>query len=436
MSELLRIAPEGDYADNALGRESIYSTYDVENEVDFLRRHSELPEARKAWYINENILKFVSEFAAEVSVQRLPGVITRDGRFDIAGVDMVDMTAETSALEGAGSRERAEYTGLTRVVKLLQQGVDQSESPESVRAAWASPCKGPDTNYSILFYFQVGSYDESLGGHPVVQRILRYDEKHGNFARTKKIYSGVQSLANQPWSSHQFSSAADFLNEPILLEGDEDIDRYIIEDLCGIDPYAFEFTQAFERRVSQDLEPLIHGYVSLALSMAQGRLEVTPDRLQELEDGLGKVFYWSKQIADYMKSDRYVVAETDMIVDVFDEKADEQYRTARDRGELTIDGGTSCPVVKSTSIYSMAEQQKKLCCTCPMCGRKVEAVIAHGKIRCPECRSEKSWKENADQNKVIDFSTYSHRSLMNVIQSGTIFGDVEQEEKDPISIAA
>lgn len=425
---MLRIVPEDVYSDTTIQRESIYSTYDVENEVDFLRRHSELPEARKAWYIEENLLKFASEFAAEVPVQRLPGVITHDGRFDIAGVDMVDMTAETSALAEAGPRERAEHSGLIRVVGLLQQGMSQSQSPESIRVAWSSPCKGADTNYSILFYFQVGSYDEGLGGHPVTQRILRYDEKYGNFARSKKIYSGVQSLANQPWTSHQFSTAEDFLNEPILFEGNEAIDNYVIEELCGIDPNALRFTQEFEQRVSQDLQPLIHGYVSLALSMAQGRLEVTPRRLQELEDGLGRIFYWSKQIADYMKSDRYSVAPTGMIVDVFDVKADDRYRAARDRGELTTDSGTSCPSVKSGSIYSMAEQQKKLCCTCPMCGRKVEAVIAHGKIRCPECRSEKRWKENTKDDNVIDFSRYA---TLNAAGSTG-----EQEDDGFISLAA
>jgi hypothetical protein len=342
--------------------QSIFDSYDVENEVRFIGKHTELPQPRLERYIKENILKFTSEFAAKVPAQRLPGTISRDGRFDIAGFDMTEMTAETAEMIEAGSREKAEYVGMTRATRLLQQGIRQAKKPETVRVAWSSPSK-KDTNYSILFYFEVGAYDEAMQGYPVIEKILRYDEKYGDLRKSRRVYTELQSLANQPWSGHRLKTDVDFLHEPILLYGDERTDRHVMENICGIDMGDVDFTQEFEARVMSKLGPLIHGYTSLALSMADGRIPMTSVHLKKLEDSLGRIYYWSKEIAKLMKSEQLEPTNlaASMHIDVYDDKADEQYRAARDRGELVTEDGTSCPTVKNQSIYRMAEKQTKLC---------------------------------------------------------------------------
>ena len=41
------------------------------------------------------------------------------------------------------------------------------------------------------------------------------------------------------------------------------------------------------------------------------------------------------------------------------------------------------------------EGGRVLCCTCPFCGKEVEAKISKGKISCPKCDAEADWSETA-----------------------------------------
>lgn len=72
-------------------------------------------------------------------------------------------------------------------------------------------------------------------------------------------------------------------------------------------------------------------------------------------------------------------------------------------GEITIFGvklGSNTGRVSTLMSYSnmtLNEGGKTLCCTCPYCGKQVEARISGGKISCPECSAQANWSETAAQ---------------------------------------
>ena len=345
--------------------ESIFTTYDITNEVDFLARHRHLPLGRRKHYVEQNLLKFAGEFAAEVSYQNIPGVLTLDGKLEIAGFDVGAMAAETAELNAAGHRERAEFQGIQKVAQLMQKGMRKGAEPENIRVMWISPPKSPETNYGLGFYFQVGCYDEQLQGYQVTEKILRYDEKFGNLQQSKRVYTELQSKAGQPWSAHHLNSSADFLLEPILFYGDAALDREIMEDVFNIESDDIHFTREFERRVLGELQPLIHGYVALALEIADGKTQPTKGQTKELEETLERIFYWSKEI-DKRMQERGQIPYNEKYVDIYDSRAETQFRQAHASGEIMLMSGTNCAIVKG-SIYTFAESQTTLCCTCPLC---------------------------------------------------------------------
>ena len=332
--------------------------------------------------------------------QKVPGVITRQGIFEVAGFDMTHMTEETAALAAAGPREAAEYRGMCRVTKLLQEGVRQAHDPTTVRVVQFSPAKDLKTNYGLCIYYEVGAYDNQLQGHRVTEKILRYDEDYGDTRASRKLYAHVQHKAQQPINAFHLHSGADFLLNPILMYSNARLDREIMQDVFHVDTSDIDFTEEFEKRALRELQPLFHGYISLALGIVSGQIQASEAQVKELEGTLSRIFYWSKEIGKRMK-ERGLIGENEKYVDIYAYDAYMHYRQARDRGELVLHNGTNCPTVKR-SIYSIAEKQTILCCVCPVCKRKVEARISNGKITCNLCGAEGQYDPNKAKKQEND----------------------------------
>ncbi len=48
---------------------------------------------------------------------------------------------------------------------------------------------------------------------------------------------------------------------------------------------------------------------------------------------------------------------------------------------------------------NVAQEQTRLCCTCPFCSREVEAVIGGGKITCPDCKASVPWSQQSTKTQ-------------------------------------
>lgn len=65
---------------------------------------------------------------------------------------------------------------------------------------------------------------------------------------------------------------------------------------------------------------------------------------------------------------------------------------------------TACPGesgARKNSLWSVADHAEGtiLCCTCPKCGKEVEAVIANSTITCPKCKASAPWKTEPQADK-------------------------------------
>ncbi len=228
-------------------QQNIFKYYSIPNEIEFAR-NSGLSAEDKKFYIEENVHRFLGEFAGQVPYTSLSYVL-EDGAFTYRGIDLTrsyERTAQNS------EREHSEYIGYSRIQDAFSKGANS--------AVWVSPPK--DADYGFVFYFSRDKENPDV----VREHILRYDEprEDDSLSKSKAILKKIHPSGNVSG----LNSALDFLTHP-LIGGSEPTpyaDLRLIMSALGIDKNGVDASVRFEKRMRSELVNWLELYTEAVLS--------------------------------------------------------------------------------------------------------------------------------------------------------------------------
>ncbi len=416
----------------------VSAVYPVIEDVRFLREHegSNLSEARTRYYLTENILSFLEEFAGNISLKAANGLVT-DTQLQMGGFDMLSVAQRAVAVkEAAGlnsAREQAELEGLTKIHSILSSG-------EAQTVGWTSGAR--IANYMMLLVLLVGKYDPSLGGRPAKEYILRVPERLGSIDVSKNLHRSLGRIAGRK-AHKEAHSAEDLLRDPIAFK---DPGRDILDKatpLMGISGPDLQFAQVYTKHVQSLVRPLINEYIDLVrnynfMDVSDPKQHRVHDMFrQEAQPLLDKMFALGVKLRQYLKgelSHNEAQAFKPLLQGMEDHSIDHhqslvtisQY-TNHLHPEM-IRGGSLCPswnggadfakgmealvetghgvtealglMMASNGNIIYRNGERHLICYCPMNAcpsntlprKKVLAKIKHDMITCPCCRQTAPYK--------------------------------------------
>lgn len=225
---------------------SIFDYYSVANEIEFARE-SRLPVNDVTFYIEENVHRFLGEFAGRVAYADI-SFIMKNGALTYRGIDLTPSYERTAQ---NGERESDEYVGYSRIQNALAQGAGS--------ALWINPPK--DADYGFVFYFVRDKQDSDK----IREHIIRYDEQRGDLSVSKNI---LQKIYDKDKDSVGFQSDRDFVRKPIIGATDPqpESDLQIILSSMGVDKKQIDDSLRFEKRTRDDLVGWVRLYSSAVLS--------------------------------------------------------------------------------------------------------------------------------------------------------------------------
>ncbi len=221
--------------------ESIFKYYSVENEIEFLRTidPSKVTSKDAKFYIEENVFRFLGEFAGKVPYTQISYIQEEGGPLTFAGIDLTDSYRKTAQL--GDEREHDEMTGYEKINRSFVLG--------SNTATLISPPKTAD--YGFVFHFV---RDPDNPEH-IKEYILRYDEKRGEISNSQAILDRID-----PTQSH--TSDRGFLQNPIVgistHSPREDLE-YVMRAV-GIDERSIVQSAHFESEMRKSLKPWVDQY--------------------------------------------------------------------------------------------------------------------------------------------------------------------------------
>lgn len=303
---------------------SIEDYFSIENEIDFVDKVKDvIPMEDTRRYIEEDMYKFLGEFAGKVPYTTIKYKKTLDG-LDFAGLNLTDSYRRAAT---NGERERAEWVGYDKI----QHGLTEGKKT----AKWLSPAK--ISNYGFLFYFQQDEADPNW----VTEYILRYDEKLGTTGESQKILDRLSP-------DQSYNTAEEFLNNPIVEDGFNDPKRELMYTLnaAGIKEEDIERSFIYETTVKQLLSKRVDEYTDAILTGDK-------EKATRLRNG---IFAAAVEIAgnlekQYKGEPGHVAqtsrfAESTVIINKFDNDAT-FFRNANQ--DIKIEGGGSCPAIRKNS---------------------------------------------------------------------------------------
>lgn len=342
--------------DEVLKKESIFEYYNILNEVDFITRY-DLPAQQKEYYLRENVLRFLSEFAGNVPYSKITYILREDGLY-YGNLRVSENYRATAQAAGATTSEKAEAQGFEQIENSFLRPSKQLGKPATT-ACWISPPK--IANYGFVFYLAKDArYDEYLRGYRVTEYILRYPERMGEVLKSSQIFSGV----NNQQTAVDKRTNDDFLTNPIVKgPNDNTVEFNNVLSLAGINERSIEKSQLFETLVEKELANWIDKYIAciFAISNSSQNLEKHNEHLTEAKRLMTALFNRAKEIKhiadepqNYFATPQPANVDQDMIISHY---ADQQ--------SAEVKGGGSCPVVKkkggrdgflpSTDIYSIID---------------------------------------------------------------------------------
>lgn len=227
--------------------QSIFKYYSIPNEVKFAR-DSNLPTNDITFYLEENVHRFLGEFAGQVPYTNLAYVM-KDGAFSYRGIDL---TPSYERAAQNSEREQNEFIGYSRIQDAFSKGANS--------AVWISPPK--DADYGFVFYFS----RDSENPNEVREHILRYEESREDrsLLKSKEILKKIHPSSGVD----AYSTASDFLTHP-LIGGSEQTpyaDLRLIMSALGIDRHKVDTSVRFEKRMRKELASWISLYAEAVLS--------------------------------------------------------------------------------------------------------------------------------------------------------------------------
>lgn len=350
---------------------SLFDHYSIDNEVDFLRKIEHLPVAEQQFYVRENILGFLGEYAGRIPYKKISYVM-KDGAFDFAGIKMRDMYQKILGDAERGSREWNETVGMLKVEDAMQ------DSNVNV-ATILSPPK--IDNYSFAFHFAKGQFDFALKGTPIVEYILRYPEKMHAIENSKKIAKGLTFEDVDAI----FTSQNDFLTTPFLsYSPNPNTEQTRLLELVGIDHDAIRTSQEYEKLISHELMPWIDRYFDnvFDLKNAKHNPEIYGIMKGDTEQLLGAIYNRARMLREVLDEDTYEQINYLVKRDTYSNDYIKQFANSM---KLTVAGG-SCPIVKRkegalTSYLSIGDIYSGL-----LNGQRLESIMTQEYFKCPKCK--------------------------------------------------
>jgi hypothetical protein len=222
-------------------RESIFEYYDVPNEIDFLRQSQErgVSKEDRDFYIEENIYRFLGEFAGKVPYTSITYNLEPDG-LRYAGINLQSSYESTAALAGSGSREEDELAGHNAIIEGLEAGANVVQ---------VSPAK--IAPYGFAFYFQ-----QQKDSNHVKEYILRYDEPLGSTSTSQRIQNDLDASKNN-------TEVSSFLRNPTRLEPANQHDELAaLLRTVGVSEKDIVQSARFEERTRAELAPYVGMYLA------------------------------------------------------------------------------------------------------------------------------------------------------------------------------
>jgi len=331
----------------------IFESYDIRNEVDRMKELANLTDPQKKFYIEENLLSFFEEFAAQITVKKLAGVLKDDGSMEILGTNVTSMYDKAASVAGAQSREEKEKRGLDTISQELRRGAN--------RAIWLSPPKIAD--YSFAFDFVRDEYDPELGGYPFREILLRYDEPMGKVEKSKQVFNTVQALLQRPERADSFQNADDFLAHPILYAHDGAADIQALSEILGIQDQDIAKSEEFRTRLKPRIQPFMEEYYRLIQRMASKNmlLRDTEALIEQCEVLVGAMFNTARAVNRTFDAKPHTKRESDQTIlsnlNTHARNLDELYAMAAGLAQyesLMIQGGSNCPVARAAGAREEA----------------------------------------------------------------------------------
>ncbi|MFA9288366.1 MAG: hypothetical protein ACEQSA_00605 [Weeksellaceae bacterium] len=253
--------------------QSIYESYDPLVEAGYLQKNEQLTPAQRNYYIHESIQSYVEEFVAKVPYKELSGILKDDGTFEVMGMDVGQMYESAAARAGYGSREHEEKIGYQAVRAQIDQGNN--------RVLWVSPPKIAD--YGFVFTFTVGEHDPELGGRPLKETLLRYDEDMHTLETSKDKYDYFSQEFGDSSSMQSATSYKPFLERPIGYQYDGHDDMDAVRRYLGISPEDIQKSQYVKDVIMPKVQPFVTKYQTLMSELLDLDLTYPSARRSELE---------------------------------------------------------------------------------------------------------------------------------------------------------
>jgi len=384
--------------------QSIYESYNALNEVKYLQNElAGLSEEERAYYLKENMLSYMEEFAGEIRIKKLKGIITSDGKMNILGSDIAEMCRKTSQMKGEGSREALEGDGLEKIIQGILEGNN--------RAVWVSPPKVAEYGFALTFL--VDDYDPVLQGRPFRELLLRYPEAMETIDTSRSVYRQLSDRVgiDTPDSAH-FKNYADFLANPLGYrydQGYEDLDS--LYEFLDISPADIKHSEEFRQEILPEVQPYLDEYLILIEEMSQmdssKQTAVFKQKERDANLLIGAMFNISRIVQR-----RMLVKEPDSEARERDDRQLQSYKAIADDREalyysalqmnnyedLVIKGGSNCPVAQSggvsTEFAFLQSMQSGLSVQDSMQALGLENTDGKGDVcvTCPYCKNEKDNK--------------------------------------------
>ena len=397
-------------------KQSIFESYDPLNEAERIQKLSHLTPEQQRYYISENLQSYFEEFAAEIKVKKLAGVLKDDGSIEMLGTNVTEMYNHSAALAGPNSREAQEKNGLDTITKGLRAGNN--------RALWISPPKVADYGFGLMFI--ADDYDSRLGGRPFRELLLRYDEDMGSVSQSTDVYRKMKYSLGMDYSdSENMITADDFLENPIIYSNHDSSDLENLYAIINISEQDAAKSERFRTELEPYIRPMMDEYVALIQRMSQYDLASRDEQIEMYEEQcknlIGGMFNTARIISRRLQktgqSEGKAANDEAQLTKLAYGAIDPQmmYQLAQQMAayeNLTITGGSNCLVTRGTGMMessvldamnsgalfgsssqfaAIMSEDKGPCVTCPYCLNEENNVKVKNKYVCgnKKCRSNK-----------------------------------------------
>jgi hypothetical protein len=404
--------------------------HNVTYEIEVLQKMKEknLPEAYRKMYINDQLVNMATEHAMGIPYNTLKIVKRPDGRWEMYGMDVLEMYESTALLPEAGQREKAEYIGIRKQNEYLNSGKEGA-------LQWSSRYIA---ERGFGYFTQKAGYDPEIGAEIIEEHIIRYEP--GDLESTQKFHQASQKLAGERVNRiDEIQNRLDMVANPVPFQQQIDVNELL--KIVGVSQEDVAYSRNAKEVLKHVGEPLIQAYFSTVDWLAMNQKNISQlefdAKLHQAQLDLALFYKTASDIKNILKGEKHQInyaldTLTDSVHKIIDNgngmkaKYDQITQLLRQNtDQLRIIGGSDCAVTGKGSSISAAlaglvmdnipvnqglqqlitqaeKNQKKVefmgdrKVTCPgkdgqKCGTVVtisERNLSEGKLQCPNCGLE------------------------------------------------